>query len=34
VSETPKTAVELADGRLVVTGYASVDGIVKVVLSA
>ena len=32
VSETPKTAVELADGRLVVAGYANVDGIVKVVL--
>ncbi|MDQ3980397.1 MAG: hypothetical protein M3314_12715 [Actinomycetota bacterium] len=32
VSETPKTAVELADGRLVVTGYANVDGIVKIVL--
>ena len=26
VSETPKTAVELADGRLVVSGYANVDG--------
>jgi uncharacterized delta-60 repeat protein len=32
VSETPKTAVQLADGRLVVSGYANVDGIVKVVL--
>lgn len=32
VSETPKNAVELPDGRLVVTGYANVDGIVKVVL--
>ncbi|MGH9280566.1 MAG: hypothetical protein ACRD12_21040 [Acidimicrobiales bacterium] len=32
VSETPKTAVELADGRLVVAGYANVDGIVKIVL--
>lgn len=32
VSETPKTALALADGRLVVTGYANVDGIVKVVL--
>ncbi|MGH9153606.1 MAG: hypothetical protein ACRD03_14650 [Acidimicrobiales bacterium] len=32
VSETPKTAVELSDGRLVVTGYANVEGIVKVVL--
>ncbi|MDQ4096433.1 MAG: hypothetical protein M3144_00990, partial [Actinomycetota bacterium] len=32
VSETPRTALELPDGRLVVTGYANVDGIVKVVL--
>ena len=32
VSETPKTAVELADGRLVATGYARVDDVVKIVL--
>ncbi len=32
VSETPKTATELADGRLVVTGYANVEGVVKIVL--
>ena len=32
VSDTPRTAVELADGRLVVAGYANVDGTVKVVL--
>ena len=32
VSETPKTAIELPDGRLVVTGYANVDGVVKVIL--
>ena len=32
VSETPKTAVESSDGRLVVSGYANVDGFVRVVL--
>ncbi len=32
VSETPKTAIELADGKVVVTGYANVDGVVKIVL--
>ncbi len=32
VSESPKTAVALPDGRLVVTGYANIDGTVKVVL--
>ena len=32
VSETPKTAIEFPDGRLVVTGYATVDGVVKAIL--
>lgn len=32
VSEVPKTAVLMPDGKLVVTGYAAVDGVVKVVL--
>lgn len=32
VSETPKTAVELPDGTTVVTGYANIGGIVKIVL--
>ncbi len=32
ISENPRTAVELTDGRIVVTGYASVNGVVGVVL--
>ncbi len=32
VSEVPKTALEMPDGSLVVTGYASVDGAIQVVL--
>ena len=32
VSEVPKTAVELADGKVVVAGYASVSGVVSPVL--
>jgi len=32
VSESPKTAVELPDGRVVVSGYAGVNGVVSVVL--
>ncbi|HJV08025.1 MAG TPA: delta-60 repeat domain-containing protein [Acidimicrobiales bacterium] len=32
VSESPKTAVELADGKVVVVGYASVSGVVSPVL--
>jgi len=32
VSEIPKTALELPDGRIVVTGYAPIDGIVKIIM--
>lgn len=32
VSESPRTAVELPDGRVVVAGYAAVDGVVSPVL--
>lgn len=34
VSETPRSAVPLADGRVVVAGYAAVDGTVRTVLFA
>lgn len=32
ISENPRTAIETGDGKLVVTGYATIDGITKVVL--